>query len=90
MNILSAKVRQFVVCAECGKRRCIYSKEVLSLPDLRALERVQDDLFYVCGAPLFPEDDPLRDKLIVREGISCMSPIEITYYSGEKMINLNL
>lgn len=79
--IVSAKVRGYVICCECGKRRVIYSAKKLSVLEERAVTRVQEELLYTCGCPLFPGGN-LQDTILVKEGISCISPMEATYYAG--------
>lgn len=61
----------------------IYCKERLSTPTCRSLDRVQEELVYTCGAPLFPEGHKYFKTLIVKEGLDCDSPVETTYYAGE-------
>jgi hypothetical protein len=80
-SISTAKMRSFILCAECGKRRCIYSGSVLTVDQQVSIDRVQDELIYTCGQPLFPEGE-LVDTVVVRQGLSCCSPIEIVYYTG--------
>lgn len=46
------------------------------------LVMVQDTLYYTCGSPLFPSIHSLYDGVVVREGLSCTSPIETQYYAG--------
>ena len=75
-------MRGFVHCIECGKRRVVYSARRLDAIQERALIRVQEELLYVCGSPLFPEGQ-YHDTIIVREGITCSVPIEVTYFAGE-------
>lgn len=78
-----AKVRDFVVCCDCGKRRVVYSSKKLSPPEERALCRLQEELLYTCGSPLFPGGE-FQDTIVVREGLNCQTPIETTYYAGKK------
>lgn len=47
--------------------------------------RVQEEILYVCGNPLFP-GGPMEDVLIVREGLNCSSTTETSYYAGELII----
>ncbi|XP_053374644.1 uncharacterized protein LOC123531296 [Mercenaria mercenaria] len=68
-------------CVECGKRRVVYCKTSLTRPQEQLIIRVQEELLYVCGNPLFPRG-PMQDILIVREGLSCSFPIEVSYYAG--------
>ena len=72
----------FVTCRECGNRRVVYSKAQLITREMAALERFEEELLYVCGYTLFPQDYPLCNSIIVKEGINCKSQIETTYYAG--------
>lgn len=70
-------------CCDCGKRRVVYSSKKLSPPEERALCRLQEELLYTCGSPLFPGGE-FQDTIVVREGLNCQTPIETTYYAGKK------
>ncbi|XP_065929132.1 uncharacterized protein [Magallana gigas] len=83
--LVATKVRDFVVCCECGKRRVVYSSRKLSAAEERALIRLQEELLYICGSPLFPGGE-FQDKIVVREGINCQAPIETTYYAGKTQL----
>lgn len=76
-----AKVRNYVVCHDCGKRRVVYSAAKLTREQENAVSRVKEELLYSCCNPLFPGGN-FQDIIIVKEGISCQSPMETTYYSG--------
>lgn len=75
------KVRDFIMCQDCGKRRVIYCKTKLTRSQESAIQRVQEELLYICGNCLFPGGE-FQDLVLVREGISCSSTIEATYYAG--------
>ena len=47
----------------------------------RAVTRSQEELLYTCGTPLFPGGS-LQDTVLVKEGITCSSPMEAAYYAG--------
>lgn len=79
-GFVAAKARSFILCKECGKRRVVYGSKNLTMPQTRALERLEEELVYVCGAPLF-SDGPLQDVLYVKEALNCSSDMEATYYS---------
>ena len=79
---VAAKVRSVIECRECEKPRVVYSGSKLTVQDLNEVKKAADSLLYVCGAPLFPSGNPLGDKVIVREALSCESPLETAYYSG--------
>jgi len=76
----SAKVRAFITCCECGKRWVVYSTAKLTEAESRSVTRVEE-LLYVYGNPIFHAGG-FRDKMIVWESLSCVSPIEATYYAG--------
>lgn len=78
----TAKARSYIICGECGNRRVVYSATSLSPNQELALLRLQEEVVYICGSPLFL-DGPEKDKLVVREGLNCESQMETTYYSGE-------
>ena len=69
------------MCCECGKRRVVYCSRKLTPAEEKALNRVQEELLYVCGSPLFP-GGVYQDSIIVKEGLTCSSSIETTYYAG--------
>ncbi|XP_061174856.1 uncharacterized protein LOC133183999 [Saccostrea echinata] len=83
--LVGTKVRGFVLCTECGKRRVIYASRKLNRTEERAVERVQEELLYICGNPLFPGGQ-YQDVILCRQNISCSSPIETQYYSGKTQI----
>lgn len=58
----------------------------LTVQDKVSMKRVQDDLIYICGNQLFP-DGELSERIVVRQGLNCGSPIEILYFSGKECKN---
>ena len=88
--IFSEKVRLFVSCAECGKRRIVYSKTKLSTSESHAVVMVEEELLYTCGNTLFPPDHALYTHVVVREGINCRSQIETSYYAGKIQLHKNV
>lgn len=76
-----AKVRAFITCRECGKRRVVYSSAKLPPAELRSIGRVEEELIYICGDPLF-HAGRYHDTILVKEGIGCNSEIEAAYYAG--------
>lgn len=71
-----AQVRNYVVCHDCGKRRVVYSAAKLPREQEKEVIRVKEELLYSCGNPLFPGGN-FQDIIIVKEGISCQSPIQV-------------
>lgn len=82
LTFFPARVRTFIICTECGKRRCIYCKQRLSREMLICIERLQEELVYSCGGSLLPNGHEFEEVLVIRQGLTCSSPIEITYYGG--------
>lgn len=78
----AARVRTFIICKECGKRRVVYCAERLNHDVIREIEKVQDTLIYVCGSTLFPFGTKYFATVFVRERQECGNPMETTYYSG--------
>ena len=64
----------------------MYSTAKLTKAESRAVTRVEEELLYVYGNPLF-HAGRFRDKMIVWESLSCVSPLEATYYAGELTVN---
>lgn len=62
-----AKVRNYVVCHDCGKRRVVYSAAKLTREQENAVSRVKEELLFSCGNPLFPGGN-FQDIIIVKEG----------------------
>ena len=77
--IIPEKVRGSAICAECGKRRVVFSPKRLNTEQELALIQVQEDIVYTCGGTLFTTG-PYSDTLVVRTGINCASLIETQYY----------
>ncbi|XP_062607327.1 uncharacterized protein LOC134269120 [Saccostrea cucullata] len=80
--LIGGKVRSFIICCLCGKRRVVYSKERLSRLQITDIEEVQDNLLYTCGSSLFPEGHRCYDNVVVTEGLECATEMETTYYAG--------
>ena len=79
-------------CDECRKWRVIYSKTVLSAEQKDELKLV---IAYTCGSRLQEIEGSvtgLLDKVYVKANLTCLSPIEIPYYSAkyENIIIFNL
>ncbi|XP_064642258.1 uncharacterized protein LOC135496717 [Lineus longissimus] len=80
-KILSAeRARTIVGCVECGKLRVVYSWYKPSEEEKNMLEVYLGEISYMCGFPLFTEDCELYKKFVVREQMSCCSPMETSYY----------
>ncbi|XP_052798592.1 uncharacterized protein LOC128230403 isoform X2 [Mya arenaria] len=82
--LVATKVRNFAICRECGKWRVVYSPKKLSPAEGRSVMRVQEELVYACGNPLF-HAGVYHNTIIVKEGINCNSLMESAYYAGKRM-----
>ena len=78
----NTRVRGCMVCQECLKPRCIYAASVLSDGHKAAVRIVEDSRLYSCGSPLFGSDSPISTTVVIRQKLSCSSPMESTYYSA--------
>jgi hypothetical protein len=80
------KVRSFVSCFHCGKRRCIYSPTddtyIRGSAALKAkLESISDR--YSCGDLIFDDDDEMSKLIVQKLNLTCESQIEKGYYQNE-------
>ena len=48
---------------------------------------IDESCLYTCGMPLFSEESPLHGTIVVRQKLTCSSPIEAQYYSS-KLVTL--
>ncbi|CAB4381993.1 unnamed protein product [Rhizophagus irregularis] len=85
--LVVSKIRGYINCEDCGKRRCVYSEKSLTHEEQEDFQQVLDSYSYSCGAPVFPDDHYLKELIFVCTQISCDSPIEILYYSSRKSGN---
>ena len=83
--LVAARVRDYILCCECSKPRCIYSASKLSLFEKREIQHALDEGTYSCGMSLFLDSHCLRDTIVVREAICCSSLVEATYYSSQRV-----
>ncbi len=77
------KVRAFIACYHCGKRRCIYSPTDATFGRgrqalLAKLESVSDR--YSCGDLIFDEDDEMCKLIVQKLNLTCETKIELGYY----------
>lgn len=77
----NVKVRDVILCSECSKPRCIFAEKKLTREQDELILRIKEESFYTCGDALV-QDDSDEVGMVVREGISCNSGIETTYYSA--------
>ena len=76
------KIRGYINCEDCKKRRCVYSDKSLNCDEQDDYQQALDSYSYSCGAPIFPDDHYLSEVVFVHTRISCDSSIEILYYSS--------
>jgi hypothetical protein len=88
--LLVGKIRGYINCEDCGKRRCVYSDKSLTREEQEDYQQALDSYSYSCGAPIFPDEHYLKEVVFVRTRISCDSPIEILYYSSRKSGNYSI
>ncbi|PKY33662.1 hypothetical protein RhiirB3_452741, partial [Rhizophagus irregularis] len=88
--LVSGKIRDYIMCCDCGKRRCVYSNKALSQDEMQDFKQSLDVYDYSCGAPLFSDDHYLAEILFVRVKISCDIPVEILYCSSRKSGNFDI
>ena len=77
------RVRGTVVCSECSKPRCFYSRVAISLPQLQQLTQELEHFEYSCGSPLLPTDSNLHGTVFVRINLTCSDHVEFCYYSSK-------
>ncbi|PKC10764.1 hypothetical protein RhiirA5_413972 [Rhizophagus irregularis] len=82
--LIGGKIRGYIDCEDCRKRRCVYSDRSMSREEQEDYQQALDSYSYSCGAPIFPDNHYLSEVMFVRTRISCDSPIEILYYSSRK------
>ena len=78
-------VGMLVKCVECKKPSLMHSKTKLKLSECNVLKRSLSGLQYVCCAAFSSyepdENNDIFAKAYVRENLSCLTDIELTYYS---------
>ena len=80
------KLRSFIVCYFCGKRRCIYSPSDADFARgsaaLKAkLESLSDR--YSCGDLIFGDEDDMSKIIVQKLNLTCESQIEPSYYKND-------
>ena len=79
-----------ITCEECKKPRLLHAQKKLQPGDVQALKRSMSKFSYVCGSVLSEyqgtgreliREKEILQKVFVRENLSCMSKIELPYYS---------
>ena len=80
-------VRRVINCQDCLKPRCVFATKVLTTEEKAAIALVDESRLFSCGVPLFPPDSPIHKTIVVRQKLTCSSPIEAQYYSA-KLVKL--
>lgn len=80
--ITAQNARALVTCVECRKPRVLYSKQKLSQRQELTLALTLSEYDYTCGAPVLPPNHSLAKFIQIRTEMSCISPIEVSYYSS--------
>ena len=83
----SKNVDRLIQCHECDKWRLIYSKKALNAAEKKEVEKILEDIQYSCGSGLQNiehDDSSVLHKIFTRLNLSCLSPIEIPYYTNNK------
>jgi len=80
-------VRSIINCSECGKQRCIFSKNSQPVDIKGQLEKYFEEMeYYICGDFLFPEPEeeqnanPLSSIFFNRINLTCSDHMEPEYY----------
>ena len=76
-------VRFSLTCEECGKVRCLFSKNILNKGQMKELQKHIETYPYICGHLLFAKDSnhSLGNVVIQRINVSCADAIEKEYYN---------
>lgn len=88
--LVSTKARMTVACCQCNKPRVVYSPLRLQQAVQKFVHDLAEFLQYSCGSPLYyelPENwsvELKQNSPIVRENMTCSTPVEFAYYSSHK------
>ena len=80
-------VRGFKACADCGRRRLLYSLKRLSTEEQLQLASAMQDVNFLCGNNPLPLQHPLRaseNPVVTDDVLSCQATMEAAYYSDAK------
>ena len=85
---VSSKVRDAVVCDECGRPRLIYSMKKPLKKEYDSLTSYKETVDYTCGSALFCDKDdladefkPLAETFHVKQARSCRDDVETEYFN---------
>ena len=81
----SKKVRSFLTCYHCGKRRCVYTPSddgwaVAEVVFYQKLESVSER--FSCGDLLFSDNHHLSKVIVQKLNLTCESPMEKAYFDN--------
>lgn len=82
----SKRVRCFLVCYNCGKRRCVYSpRDDEYVNAITAMQQKLESVSgrFSCGDLLFPNNHHLSKVIVQKQNLTCESAIEKGYYNNE-------
>ncbi len=72
-----------LVCGECLKPRCVYSKRKLTKDEFNKLAIYKENFLYCCGGSIFPEEDEDINLLCAHEILDgCNDNISPHYYAS--------
>ena len=69
-------------CEECDLWRLLYSRRKLSIKEKEELQRVFDDVSYICGGTIQELDLPEKFSCVFVREHNCFEPVEKLYYSA--------
>ncbi|CAG8655924.1 8684_t:CDS:2, partial [Funneliformis caledonium] len=64
--LVVGKIRDYIYCEDCGKRRCVYSDKSLTYEEQEDYQQALNSYSYSCGAPIFPDDHYLKEVVFVQ------------------------
>eukprot|EP00966_Prymnesium_polylepis_P149044 3443399-Prymnesium_polylepis.2 len=85
-----SKMRDVIICSECGRPRLIYSMQKPKKKLLDALDAYKEGVDYVCGGPLFDEEEvtegdatlkDLSTTLHIKRIHTCRDNVESSYFN---------
>ena len=72
-----------IVCGECLKPRCVYSKKKLSKNEHSQLQILKQDYFYCCGGTIFPENSDIKSLCCIELLTSCNEDVSPHYFAAK-------
>ena len=83
-QVKSEAVRDFLLCVECEKPRCLFSAKKLTNEQTAQLSAALEGKHYVCGGPLFEHDRPLVSVVGARSDLTCNLDVSPEHFSYER------